>query len=92
MGYCYCYRCKRPPATGGLPYTVLLFLLIIALFIALSKLLTFEAPEISINWWLLAVPIIILAVVHYLWSMDRRRKFCGPVPCGRCWSTRCYCC
>ncbi|PKI78722.1 hypothetical protein CRG98_000947 [Punica granatum] len=96
MGYCYCYKCKHPPPSPGpMPHTVLLFLLITAIFIALSKLLAFdslfEAPEININWGLLAVPIVILAIVHYLSSLDKPRKFYGPVPCGRCWKPFCYC-
>ncbi|KAI3422937.1 uncharacterized protein J3R85_011562 [Psidium guajava] len=90
-----CYKC-RPPPPGPLPYPVLLFLALVCLFIALSKLLSFdslfEAPEIRINWPLLLVPVAILALVQWISGMEKRRKFYPPAPCCRCWKThQCYC-
>ncbi|KAL3730851.1 hypothetical protein ACJRO7_027814 [Eucalyptus globulus] len=76
MGYhhhhyqkCRPYQKCGPP--GPMPYPVLLFLALVFLFIALSKLISFELfqpPEIKINWALLFVPIAILALVQWLSS------------------------
>lgn len=61
---------------------------------ALSKLLAFdslfEASELNVG--LLVLLVLILAAVHFLSSMDRRRKLYGPVPCYRCWNAQCYGC
>lgn len=95
MGYYYSYDRRHPPLNRGpLPYPVLLLLLITAVSMALSKLLAFdslfEASELNVG--LLVLLVLILAAVHFLSSMDRRRKLYGPVPCYRCWNAQCYGC
>ncbi|EXB36836.1 hypothetical protein L484_003221 [Morus notabilis] len=73
MGYCACRRRESPQL-----YPVLLFLLVVALLMALPTI-EVKTPTLDINWPLLVVPLLLLAMVHCLSSVEPSRGPC-PIP------------
>ncbi|BFG42260.1 hypothetical protein CerSpe_285340 [Prunus speciosa] len=79
---CHCCRREAPSS-----YPVLLFLAVVAVLLLLSSLISIEveAPSLQINWGLIAAPLLLLAVVHWLSSMEPPKKPCMmPRRCCKC--------
>lgn len=94
-----CRGCRpRPPTPTFDVLPLLLILAVILLLLGLPRLffsvpVVFEAPKIQINWALIATPLVLLAIVHWLSSMTYSSVYCWPVPpCKRCYHHSCKGC
>ena len=83
-----CYRscCRPTPVNDGLS-KVLLFLVVILILLSIPKLFTREPPPViveppkeSINWPLIFLPLLLLAIVLGLSSMGSPDYKCCPMP------------
>ncbi|KAI8022001.1 hypothetical protein LOK49_LG03G03728 [Camellia lanceoleosa] len=89
-----CKTCYVNP--GPQPYSVLLILALIAIFLLIQWLASscptvVEEPKASFNWLLLFLPIALLFAVRCLSSFDGSRRPCPRPPCNRCCRPHCYC-
>lgn len=99
MGYC----CRPAPTYDGFS-RLLLILAVILILLVIPKLLpVIELPAREpINWGLVAVPLLLLAVVHWLSSMAYPCKYYAVPPCKCChyywckgclpWGVPCWLC
>ncbi|KAM1764320.1 hypothetical protein ACFX11_003583 [Malus domestica] len=81
MGHHHCCRREAPSS-----YPVLVFLAVVAVLLLLSSLISFdvETPKFEINWGLIATPLLLLAVVHWLSSETPKAPCFVPPPCCKC--------
>ncbi|KAB2604621.1 hypothetical protein D8674_037941 [Pyrus ussuriensis x Pyrus communis] len=78
------HHCCRREAPSSFP--VLVFLAVAAVLLLLSSLISFnvETPTFEINWGLIAMPLLLLAVVHWLSSETPKKQCFMPPPCWKC--------
>ncbi|GMN48670.1 hypothetical protein TIFTF001_017838 [Ficus carica] len=90
MGYCACRRSESPPL-----YPVVLFLSVVAILVALPWFFSSEpvvevvTPKLQINWALIVTPLLLLALVHWLSSVEPPRRSCRMPPPS--WPVWCHC-
>jgi hypothetical protein len=87
MGGC-CRGCRPRPATYDV-FPLLLILAVVLILLCLPRLIfsepiVFETPRLQINWVLIAIPLVLLAIVHWLSSTTYSYRYCPVPPCKRC--------
>lgn len=97
-----CRGCgPRPPTSTYDAFPLLLILAVVLILLCLPSLfssvpIAFETPKIQINWALIAAPLVLLAIVHWLSSMTSSSSYVHctvwPVPCKRCYHHSCKGC
>ncbi|PON55104.1 hypothetical protein PanWU01x14_190320 [Parasponia andersonii] len=94
MGYCACRRNESPPL-----YPIVLFLSVVAILVALpwffsqQPVIEVETPKLQINWALIVTPLLLLALVHWLSSVEPQRRPCPmPPPYAMCLCRGKYAC